>query len=356
MTGPTLPTVAIEFMNVEEPDGDALRSLDGLSGGVLEALVAALEHRDQLDHLELVAGLTSATRELRKAAGAAAHRLRARGVKPRRKPVQAKLEAQAEPTDLSFVALASPPGLVGRFWMLLGSLPGTEAIEVKGDADGGIEGIEIVRPVSGSKLEKLAREFERKTVRGLPVRASADLAVRLVRAWNQVLPQDRIPPMWREVETWRQAAVALGADPNRASARIHLSKAQAPLPFPDLYRLDAGGIHLPTPAVIQRVLAGMRDMLDQPAVEVARVEAHAAGLTREAMGAWLSVAETRARLARWLEATADILYAHKQLAGAAGFVALADALGPAEDGYKLVEHPFFHEVEVALLGSSTRPR
>ncbi len=352
--GLALPIAALDFMNDDAPDASSLSTLQGFSPTAMEALVVALEHRELLDHLELLAEFGATSKDVRKSAGAAAYRLRSRGIKPRKRATVARIEAKAEPVDLGFVALVSPPGLIGRFWMLLGSIPGSEALEVKGDADGGVEGIEVVRPVSGSKLEKLAREFERKSVRGLPVRASADLAVRLLRSWAASIPPERVPPMWHEVETWRKAATTLGADPNRAAARMNIADSERPMPFKDLYKLEAGGIHLPTPAVLQRVLSGMREMLDKPAIEASRVEERAADLTREALGSWLSVADVRARLSRWLEATADVLFALKQPSAAAGFLALADTLGPAEDGYKLVEHPFFRQLEVELLGSELR--
>lgn len=349
--GLTLPVAALDFMNEEEPSAGSLSSLQGLSPAGFQALVTALEHRELIDHLEMLAEFGAVGREAKKAAAAAAYRLRSRGIKPRVKPTTARVEPKAEAVDLGFVALASPPGLVGRFWMLLGSLPGVEAIEVKGDADGGVEGVEVLRPVSGSKLEKLAREFERKDVRGLPIRASADLAVQLIRLWGGAMEANRTPPMWRQVEAWAQAAVGLGADPSRASARKNLGAHEAPMSFRDLYALKAGGIHLPTPAVIQRMLSGVRDMLDQPAISHERVVQRAGELSREAMSTWLSVPQVRSRLARWLEATADVMYHLKHLSAAVAFIALADALGPEADGQALIAHPFFRQLELELLGT-----
>jgi len=354
--GLALPLSALEFMNEEPPTRAGLDALGGLAPAAFEALVRALEHRELLDHLELLAELGAAGKETKKAAGAAAYRLRSKGVKPRFKaPPVAKADApRVEPIDLGFVALASPPGLIGRYWMLLGTLPGVEALEVKGDADGGVEAIEVIRPVSGSKLERLAKEFERKTVRGLPVRASADLALSLVASWGSLLPPGRTPPMWREVEAWRQAAQGLGADAARASARRQVAASVTPLSWEALYKLEAGGIHLPTPAVLQRVLAGMRDMLDKPAVEAEVVERHARELSRESMAGWLSVPEVRERLRAFLDATADVMLAVKQLPAAAGFLALADVLGREGDGYTLVEHPFFSALRGDLLGRDVR--
>jgi hypothetical protein len=354
--GLALPLTALEYMNEEPPTRATLDALGGLAPVAFEALVRALEHRELLDHLELLAELSAAGKDTKKAAGAAAYRLRSRGVKPRFKapPAPQPDVKKAEPVDLGFVALASAPGLVGRYWMLLGTLPGVEALEVKGDADGGVEGIEVIRPVSGSKLERLAKEFERKTVRGLPVRASADLALQLVASWASLLPAGRVPPLWREVDAWRQAALGLGADAARASARRQVAASVTPLSWEALYKLEAGGIHLPTPAVLQRVLAGMRDMLDKPSVEAEVVERHARDLSRESLAGWLSVPEVRERLRVFLDATADVMLGVKQVPAAAAFLALADVLGREPDGYTLVEHPFFTALRSELLGRDVR--
>jgi hypothetical protein len=352
--GVHLPSAAIEFLAEAEPSASSLAAVFGLSAAALDTLVRALERRDLLDHLELLAESSAIGRDMRKTAAAAAYRLKSRGIKPRAQAQATTLQSRAEPVDLSLIALASPPGLVGRFWFMLGSLPGVEALEVKGDADGGIEAVEVIRPVARSRIEKLAREFERKRVRGLPVRASADLAVRLLDLWGSVLASQRVPPMWREVQAWRDAALSHGADPKRASSRHLLTIGQTPMPFVDLYRLDAGGIHLPTPGVVQRVLSGMSDMLDKPALDPAWVNRRAAELSRDSLAGWLSIPLVRERLACWLEATADIMYAQKDLAAAAGFLKLADELGPDADGRTLVYHPFFHQMEIELLGSDVR--
>ncbi len=351
--GVQLPIAALEFM-AAEPSPVTLEPLGGLSHPALLTLIRALEHRELVDHLELVNGYGALGRDIRKAASAAAYRLHSRGIKPTVRATATALKTQDEPVELDLLGLVSPPGLVGRFWMLLGSMPGIEAIEVKGDADGGIEAIEVIRPVSRSKLDKLAREFERKQVRGIPVRASADLLVQTIGTWGRMLASGRVPPMWREVEAWSQAAIRYGAEGRRASARAQLKKGEPALSFPELYKLEAGGIHLPTPGVVQTVLNGMSELLDKPAVEPSWVAQKAAQLSRDSLGGWLSIPLVRERLAAWLEVTADVMYSQKRLPAAAGFLALADELGPEADGHALVHHPFFHQLEIELLGSDVR--
>lgn len=353
---PALPQAALEFMNADEPTPTALGSLDGLSPSAFEALVRVLEHRELLDHLEALSNLGAAPRDARKGAATAAYRLRQKGVKSRVKPVgKAVTRAPEDAVDLARVALAAPPGLLGRFWLLLGTLPGAPSLELKGDADGGVEAIETLRSVSGSKVDKLAREFESKRIRGIPVRATADLAVRLIDTWTEAMPPERRPPLWSEVLAWRAAAVGLGADPFRASARTNIAPTERALTPDALHAFDGGGIHLPTPGVVQRILSGMRDLLDKPAIEAAAVDRRAGDLFRDSLGSWLSLANVRARLARWLEATADVLWVTRQWPAAQGFLQLATDLAAATDGYTLVSHPFFRAVERELLGGNFDP-
>ncbi len=351
--GVQLPLSALEFMS-EPPSTSSIEPLGGLSHPALLTLIRALEHRELVDHLETVNAYGALARDIRKAASAALYRLNSKGIKSTPRSPATGLKAQDEPVELDLLGLVSPPGLVGRFWMLLGSLPGLEAIEVKGDADGGIEAIEVIRPVSRSKLDKLAREFERKHVRGIPVRASADLLVQTIATWGRMLAAQRVPPMWREVEAWSQAAIRHGADGRRASARAQLKQGEPAMPFVELYQLEAGGIHLPTPGVVQTVLSGMGELLDKPAIEPAFVAQKAAELSRDSLGGWLSIPLVRERLVAWLEVTADVMYSQKRHTAASGFLALADALGPEADGHALVHHPFFHQMEVELLGSDVR--
>ncbi|MFO0744982.1 MAG: hypothetical protein U1F43_04800 [Myxococcota bacterium] len=359
---PALPQPALDFVNEDEPTPLALGGLDGLSPTAYEALVRVLEQRELLDHLEALAGLAAAPKDIKKAASASAYKLRSKGVKSRLKPAAAgaaagggKVELRpVEPVDLGKVALAAPPGMLGRFWLLLGTLPGATALEVKGDADGGVEGLDVLRQVSTSKVEKLAREFESKRVRGLPVRASADLAVRLVDSWTEAMPPERRPPLWAQVLEWRQVAVGLGAEPRRASARANLAPTERALTPEALHAYEGGGLHLPTPGVVQRILSGMRALLDKPAIEAAAVDRKAADLFLESIGSWLSSPATRARLSRWLEATADVLYTNKQWPPAVAFLQLADHIARASDGYALAQEPFFRAVERELLGADSQ--
>lgn len=360
---PALPQAALEYVNEDEPSAMALGGLEGLSPSAFEALVRVLEHRELLDHLEALSTLPAAPKDAKKAAGGAAYRLRSKGVKSRLKiagkgaGVVSGLTGGAterEAVDLGRVALAAPPGMLGRYWLLLATLPDATALEVKGDADGGIEAIETLRHVSGSKVDKLGKEFAAKSVRGLPVRAPADLAVRIIDLWTEGMPPERRPPLWAEVLTWRQAAVGLGAQPSRASARSNLAPSEKALPLDALHAFEGGGLHLPTPGVVQRILSGMRDLLDKPALEAAAVDHKAVELSRESIGSWLSSPSTRTRLARFAEANADVLYAGRHWPAAAGFLQLADEIARATDGYALLATPFFAEVERELLGSAPR--
>lgn len=352
----SLPGAALDFIGSDDPTPALASGVSALSAADFEALVAELERREAIAHLQLLSTLDGAHRNLRKAAARAVYRLKSRGVKAPARDVVTRIGATSSDADtevdLALSALASPPGLMGRYWLLLGSLPGCDCLEVKGDAFGRIESIEITRSISLGKLEKMAREFERKAVRGLPVRASAHLAVQLVTVWRETMEPDRIPPMWREVERWCERARELGADPSLASARRHASHADAtPLPAEQLYDLDDGGHHVPPPAVLEHLLSGMGEMAEESNLEAAEFDRRARALAHEALSRWLTPPQVRARISGWLESTADIIYASRDNEpAAAAFVSLADVVRAAAEGGDLIEHPFFHRLLLSMVG------
>lgn len=346
-----LPESALAFVTLETPASSDMAPLSGLAPTTLSTLIAVLEERGLADHLQLLAGLGSATGVTRREARQALWRLRNRGIvptPPARPATGAEGVARArEPLNLDALCLASPPGMFGRFWLLLGTLPGADALEVKGGHGGSIEEIDVLRGVSPSRVRRLAAEFARHQVRGRPVPVRAGTALRLIDAWSAALPH-RPPPRWRAVEAWAEAARTAGATSAVSSARTSLGHLPDTLPVAALHALREGGIHLPAPDVIRSVLGRFQALVDAPPENPDDVDALAMRFGEGAVARWLDAPAQRERLKVWLEATADVMHDARAWEAARGFLGVADAIDAVDSGEAASRLPFVHAVLTAL--------
>jgi hypothetical protein len=345
-----LPESALAFLAVAQPTREDLSALAGLSAGAMSTLVTALEERRLADHLQLVSELGSAGGPSRREAKQALFRLAGRGVTPtaaRRLATVPPTGRPREAVNLDALCLASPPGLFGRYWLLLGSVPGAEALELKGSHSGEVEAVEVLRSVSPSRVKNLAAEFARHAVRGRPVPVRAGTALRLLALWGR--SQDRQQhPRWRAVEAWIAAAREAGASDHGCSARESLGHLPDGLPTRELLRLREGGIHLPAPDILRAVLDRFQTLVDAPPENPDDVDVLALRFGTDALARWLDVPRQREKLVCALEATADVLYDARRHEAARGFLGLADTTRDALDGTSLAQTIFFSEVLKAL--------
>lgn len=347
-----LPPSAREFMGSPATEA-AAQSLASLSEATLAELVTALSESDALNHLEALANAEALPKPIRKAARFSAYQLRSRGVTA---PAQSKVVSLAAPTlpvDLARAAITLLPGLYGRFWLFLGPLPGVSAIEVEGEAHGTLKRIEAVAGVAPGRLEKVVTKLGRvASHKGVaePRIVSADLALRLLSHLESLIrlpghpDGSGLPASWTNVLLWREAALAAGADPSRASARAHLGASAAELVTASGRLMDAplSGPHAPPPWIAEAILADVIER-GEGAFEGAENldEARRVLLDEIALAhcdAFLGRAPHSTRTALILEATADGLFALGELELASTCLAVVDALG---SGVRPREVPLF---------------
>lgn len=352
-----LPPSAREFMGSPATEA-AAQTLATLSEATLAELVTALSESDALNHLEALANAEALPKPIRKAARFSAYQLRSRGVTA---PAQSKVVSLAAPTtpvDLAKAAITLLPGLYGRFWLFLGPLPGVSAIEVEGEAHGTLKRIEAVAGVAPGRLEKVVTKLGRvANHKGVaePRIVSADLALRLLAHLEALIrlpghPDGAgLPASWTNVLLWREAALAAGADPSRASARAQLLSATPATPLPALIPASAAlmdaplsGPHAPPPWIAEAILADViergegafeqADDLD----EARRVLLEDIALAH--CDAFLGREPHSTRTAHILEATADGLFALCEPELARTCLAVVDAL---RSGVRPREVPLF---------------
>jgi len=318
--GPATREAATRLAAVPEPD--LLQAID------------ALAEAGQRAHLEAM-GDAPLVRAVRKAARKAAYRLKSAGLGEERGPLKATLGAPDDGRiSLEALAIATPPGLTGFWFLLLGSFADAPTVEIRGEPQGGIAHIEVHAPIAVKALARLVGDVGQGVVGG-PFLCHADLAVRLIDTLAEEVRArgGRFAQEWTFVAAWRATAVAHGADPGRVDARRARAGELATMPAElgassaDVLAVEASGTHLPPAEVLSAL---MKD-----AMEAARGRA---GMTEAAWGArldelvgdgldrWLGDADARARAARALDATADVLHARSHPREATQALWVADQL------------------------------
>ena len=334
--GPMSKSPSISEFLAAAPDGPGLApaaaALQDVSEAELLSLVEQLKKLGRRDHLEAL-GLTKLPRTVRKAAKKAAYSLKSAGVASQASGRTGRVELPSEPIALDNAAMSLPPGMHGRMWFLLGSIPGAHAVEISTREQAELEKIDVLAPTSAAKLRKLAAKVGDADSPGMPFLANLNLAARLIDGLSEEIRHagGRYPQEWTDVLQWREAAAQAGADTQAASARrglgFNTGKVAADsdtLAATDRF-MDAptGGPNLPPGEVIQELAVEAIDLLAEDANEpTPRLHA----LADRHADRWFSKAGVRERVARLFELTADCAWARQDKDTATALLQIADAL------------------------------
>jgi len=275
-------------------------------------LVGALAEQRLRSHLEAL-GEVASDKAVRKAARAAAYKLKSAGV-------TGGVEHEAK-VDLSLkiegdhIAGATAAGFDGRLWLLLPSLPGVGGAEIDLREQRQPPSIATFETLSVGRVRRFQAELTLDKVSQPLVLVGLDLATRLVAIVHEalLLSGKPMPPTMNDVMAWHKRALALGADPARASARATLGPAGRPLPD-DLIELLAAhpklGFLAAPASAFDSIDADFRELLhgDVASAKAAFLERGQA-LVAQAASAWWASPHGRALAALWLDATADVLMA-----------------------------------------------
>lgn len=312
------------------PTADAAEALKGLPEAELLALVAHLTGERARAHLEVL-GAAAVPKKAKKAARAAAYKLKSAGVAGEVAPRAAAIDLSAF-VDLDRVAVIGAPGLDGQTWLLLAQLPGTPGVEF--DVKPGDEPvrIEVEDELGRGRLRKLHESLQG----GRAVLAGADLAVRFIdRVGEQLAARPGgAPASFVHLERWRTEAIRHGADGARCDARAALGEiaqadeAQVEALFDEL----RVGYLVPPPDVSRTVEQALGRLVheDAPIAEEA-FRAECAEVFATAVEIWSEKVAPSA-LADMLDLDGDLLFSVGERAGAAAALGLADALRDPEGG------------------------
>lgn len=274
------------------------------------ALVAALTDKKLRSHLEAL-GEVASDKEVKKAARAAAYKLKSAGVSggvQREAGIDLSVKIETEG-----VAAATAPGFDGRLWLVLSSLPGAGGGELDLRDGSGKQRIDPIQELSLGRVRRFHGEVSAQLTLQPPVLADLDLAARLVGIAAEALALSGrpVPPAMEHFKAWGLRAVALGADPNRASARATLGPAGRPLPVGAIDVLAEHprlGFLAAPPEAFEPIDKEFRALLHgQEAIEKDAFLAQGKALVEQAARLWWSSATGRKLAALWLDATADVL-------------------------------------------------
>jgi len=276
------------------------------------ALVAALADKKLRSHLEAL-GEVASDKEVKKAARAAAYKLKSAGVGggvQREATIDLSVKIETEG-----VAAATAPGFDGRLWLVLASLPGAGGGELDLRDQGRGQRIEPIQDLSLGRVRRFQAEVSADKVLQPPALIGLDLAARLVGIAGDALALSGapVPPTLAHFNAWAQRAVALGADPARASARTALGPAGRPLPEGAIDALAEHprlGFLAAPPAAFDPIDKEFRALLHgHDAIEKDAFLTQGTALIEQAAKAWWGSPKGRKLAALWLDATADVLMA-----------------------------------------------
>lgn len=308
------------------------------SGGL--ALVEALAAAKLRSHLEAL-GEVASDKDVKKAARAAAYKLKSAGVAggvQREAAVDLTVKIETE-----HIAAATAPGLDGRLWLVLPALPGAGGGEMDLREQARGMRLEAIQELSVGRVRKFQSEMKAERVSQPPALIGIDLAARLVDVADQALAATGkpVPPTMGHFRAWARRAVQLGADPMKASARHVLGPAPA-IPEGAVEHLAAHPLLsflAAPPSAFEAVDAPFRALLHgHDPIEKDDFMARGAALVAEAAKAWAGSADARKTAAMWLDATADVLMAEGEPEDARLALAMADDL-VAWQGDDPLAHP-----------------
>lgn len=313
------------------------------------ALVAALADTKLRSHLEAL-GEVASDKEVKKAARAAAYKLKSAGVAggvQREATVDLSVKIETEG-----IAAATAPGFDGRLWLVLSTLPGAGGGELDLRERGRGQRIEPIQELSIGRVRRFQAEVTADKALQPPALVGLDLAARLVGIAREALQLSGapMPPAMAHFAAWQQRAIALGADPARASARAALGPTARPLPEGALDLLSEHprlGFLAAPPSAFDAIDKEFRALLHgHDAIEKPDFLVQGVVLIERAANAWWASANGKQLAALWLDATADVLMADGDHDAARIALAAGDDL-LAWDGMPLA-HPL---VERAFKGA-----
>jgi len=305
-------------------------------------LVAALAEKKARAHLEAL-GEVAADKDVKKAARAAAYKLKSQGVAaaPLEKKAGVDLSVVAE---LDRVAIVSAPGLDGHLWLVLASLPGAGGGELDvRDPERGPR-LDAVEDLALGRVRRKHAEIAAASRMQKPLLADAALAVRLI---DYAIDDLKDAPRFPYFQAWRDRAVKLGADPATLDARAKLGPSGRPVPraaIEQLARHPIVGYIAPPGSALDQLERDLGPLVhsSEPITRddfAAQVNARA----QEAANRWSADDAQRARSGKWLDATADVLFASGDADMAQVALALADDVrewNPAGGAHPLIEYAF----------------
>lgn len=313
-------------------------------------LVSALVERKLRSHLEAL-GEVSPDKEVKKAARAAAYKLKSAGVSGGvRLEGGIDLSVKIETRD---IASACVPGLDGKLHLVLPSLPGHGGGELD-LRDGDKPRAEPLTELAVGRIRRFAADNGIGQANHPALLIDLDLAARLVDLADEAmtLSATTVPPTFSHFRSWRQRAAGFGADPSRVSARARLGPIARPLPESAVaeFAADArvGYLSAP-PAAFTPIDKEFRALMHgREPMERADFDAQARGLIERAAASWWGSTQQRRAAALWLEASADLL-----LSPAVADEAMARiALGLADDLMDWAGAPLSHPLlERAFVGA-----
>ncbi len=304
------------------------------------ALVASLTASKLRSHLEAL-GEVASDKEVKKAARAAAYKLKSAGVSGGvQREAGIDLSLKVETVD---IAAATAPGFDGRLWLVLPSLPGAGGGELDLREQGRGQRIEPIQDLSIGRVRKFQYEVTADKVLQPPELIGLDLATHLLGLADEALRLmgKPVPVAMDHFRAWHARAIALGADPTKASARAQLEPA-ASLDDDAIEKLSAHpklGFLAAPPSAFDSIDKEFRALLHGHAsIDKDLFCVQAAALVDRAASAWAAAPNGRLLAALWLDATADVLLAGGDVEGAKLAIAGADDLRKW-DGHDPLGHP-----------------
>ena len=307
------------------------------AGGL--ALVAALAGDKLRSHLEAL-GEVASDKEVKKAARAAAYKLKSAGVSggvQREAMVDLSVKVETEG-----IAAATAPGFDGRLWLVLPSLPGAGGGEL--DLREANLRIDPIQELSLGRVRKFHHEINNDNVLQAPFLVNLDMATHLVGLADEALQLSGkpVPPAMEHFRAWHRRAVVLGAQPEKASARAQLEPAARPVDAAGIEALSAHralGFLAAPPSAFESIDSEFRGLLHgQEAIGKAEFLTTATALVDRAANAWAAAPSGKQLAALWLDATADVLNAGGDVESAKIALAAADDLR-AWDGQDALGQP-----------------
>ena len=285
--------------------------------------LAAGQHVAHLDALSR-AGFG---KEVKKAARKAAYGLKSAGFSGAAVRAPA-IDLRAE-VVLAELVLISAPGLDGAGWLVCPDIPGGPAFEIDLRNPEALDTVRLVEGLSAGRLRKSADQMGDKAAPARPVLVHADVGVAAITTFETLLRHRAggVGPAFRVAQTWRDAAVALGADAsNGRCAGVDFTAADAAGPgLETLLREPRMGRLTPPRETLQAIEQAFGALMHgDSAIEEADFRAQVAELGRDAADAWIAQPETAAQIADYMAINADVMWALGDHEAAKAALALAD--------------------------------